>query len=93
MSATHQNAVKIINGTLSLLSIVYKLPFLGFTPVDELSGKDLKLPADSILATVIRENQIMFPKGETTLLPGDSVIALTTIEQEKALRETLIGKE
>ena len=57
------------------------------------SIKELKLPADSILATIIRENQIIFPKGETALHPGDSIIALTTIEQEKALRETLLGKE
>ena len=57
------------------------------------SIKELKLPADAILATLIRENQIIFPKGETTLHPGDSIIALTTIEQEGALRETLLGKE
>jgi trk system potassium uptake protein TrkA len=57
------------------------------------SIKELKLPADSILATIIRENQIIFPKGETTLHPGDSIIALTTIEQEGGLREALLGKE
>jgi len=55
--------------------------------------KDLKLPMDSVLATIVRGNQIIFPKGDTHLLPEDSVIALTTIEQEKALREALLGKE
>jgi trk system potassium uptake protein TrkA len=57
------------------------------------SIKDLKLPPDSILATIIRGNQIIFPKGDTLLQADDSVIALSTIEQEKALRETLLGKE
>lgn len=55
--------------------------------------KNLKLPTDSILATVIRGSQIIFAKGETTLMPGDSVIALTSIDQEKALRQALLGKE
>lgn len=55
--------------------------------------KELKLPAESILATIVRENQIIFPKGDTKLQASDSVIALSTIEQEKALREALVGKE
>jgi trk system potassium uptake protein TrkA len=55
--------------------------------------KELKLPTDSILATIVRENQIIFPKGETKLQAGDSIIALTTIDQEGALREALLGKE
>ena len=63
------------------------------SPVIEKPIKDLKLPADSILASIVRGNQIIFPKGDTRLQPGDSVIALVTIEQEKALRETLLGKE
>lgn len=55
--------------------------------------KELKLPTESILATIIRDNQIIFPKGDTVLQPGDSVIALSTVEQEKALREALLGKQ
>ncbi|MFH1577107.1 MAG: NAD-binding protein [Candidatus Margulisiibacteriota bacterium] len=63
------------------------------SPAVNKSIKELKLPAESILATIVRENQIIFPKGETTLRSGDSVIALAKIEQEKALREALVGKE
>jgi trk/ktr system potassium uptake protein len=55
--------------------------------------KDLKLPPESILATVIRGSQIIFPKGDTALQANDSVIALSTIDQEKPLREALLGKE
>jgi trk system potassium uptake protein TrkA len=63
------------------------------SPVANKSIKDMKLPSESILATIIRGSQIIFPKGEITLFPGDSVIALSTVEQEKALREALLGKE
>ncbi|NQT29644.1 MAG: NAD-binding protein [Candidatus Saganbacteria bacterium] len=76
-------------GKLSLVEATLKAK----SPVINKSIKDIKLPVDSILATICRETQIIFPKGETILLPGDSVIALSTVEQEKALREALLGKE
>jgi trk system potassium uptake protein TrkA len=76
-------------GKLSIVEAIIKPK----SPAVNKNIKDLKLPLDSILATIIRENQIIFAKGETTLLPGDSVIALATIEQEGALREALLGKE
>lgn len=63
------------------------------SPVTDKKIKDLKLPRDSILASMVRGNHVIFPKGDTELQAGDSVIALVTIEQEKALRETLLGKE
>ena len=63
------------------------------SPAANKAIKELKLPAESILATIIRENQIIFPKGNIKLLPGDSIIALSTIEQESALKEALVGKE
>ena len=63
------------------------------SPVANKTIKEIKLPEDSILASIVRDNQVMFPKGDTLLLPGDSIIALSKIEQENALRETLLGKE
>ena len=76
-------------GKLSIVEAILKPK----SPATGKAIKDLKLPAESILATIIRENQIIFPKGETRLHPNDSIIALSTIEQEGALREALIGKE
>lgn len=52
--------------------------------------KDLKLPKDSILASIVREDQVIFPKGETILYPGDSVIALTTPEKEKEIKKLFL---
>jgi trk system potassium uptake protein TrkA len=76
-------------GKLSIVEAILKSK----APAANKTIKELKLPVNSILATIVRENQIIFPKGETRLMPGDSVIALATIEQEKALREALVGKE
>ena len=76
-------------GKLSIIEAILK-PKTGATGK---AIKDLKLPAESILASIIRGTQIIFPKGDTILRPDDSVIALSTIDQEKALREALLGKE
>ncbi len=43
--------------------------------------KSVKLKRNLIIAALIRENSIIYPNGETTLEPGDSVIVMTTHEQ------------
>lgn len=54
--------------------------------------KDLHLSSDCVFATVIRGEEILFPRGDTILLQGDTLIALTTPEKEKKLKDLLIGK-
>ncbi|MDP1809082.1 MAG: NAD-binding protein [Actinomycetota bacterium] len=54
--------------------------------------KDLDLPDDCVLVAIIRNDDVMIPKGETVLQPGDSVIALTSVAREKALKQRLIGR-
>ena len=43
--------------------------------------RTVKLKKDLIIAALIRENNVIYPNGETTLEPGDSVIVMTTHEQ------------
>lgn len=76
-------------GKLSIVEAIIKAK----SPAANLSIKDLNLPAEAILATIIRENNIIFPKGDLILLPGDEIIALTTNDNQSALREALLGKE
>jgi len=76
-------------GKLSIVEAIIKPK----SPAADVSIKNLKLPAESVLATIIRGNNIIFPKGDITLHAGDSIIALATVDQEKALREALLGKE
>ena len=47
--------------------------------------KDLDLPPDCLLVAVVREEQVLIPHGTTTLLPGDSVLAITSQEALPAL--------
>lgn len=48
------------------------------SPVLNTAIKDLTLPAESILISIIRGEQIIIPKGDTTFLPQDTVLALTS---------------
>jgi trk system potassium uptake protein TrkA len=62
------------------------------SPVVNKAVKDIQLPHDSVLVSIIRADKIIIPKGETLFQPRDDVIALTTIENEKQLLEILVGR-
>lgn len=53
--------------------------------------KDLNLPKDCVLVTVVRGDDVIVPRGDTILEPGDKVIAVTTLEQEETLKKVLRG--
>ncbi|MCL4516627.1 MAG: NAD-binding protein [Firmicutes bacterium] len=53
--------------------------------------KELNLPEDCLLVSVMREEEIIFPRGETVLSGGDTVIALTARGKAHLLRDALIG--
>jgi len=61
-------------------------------PVINKAVKDIELPHDSVLISIIRGDKVIIPKGDTVLEPRDDLIALTTIENEKQLLEFLVGK-
>ncbi len=52
---------------------------------------ELVLPADSVLVSIIRKDEVIVPKGNTVLEPGDDIIALTLVENENELLRALIG--
>lgn len=54
--------------------------------------KNIKIPENSVLVSIVRGDSIIVPKGETVLQKGDDVIALTTIENEQQLLDLLMGK-
>ncbi|MDD5166743.1 MAG: NAD-binding protein [Candidatus Omnitrophica bacterium] len=54
--------------------------------------KDIKLPPDSVLVSIVRGEEVIVPKGDTVLLPGDDVIALTLIGNEPQLLNLLAGQ-
>ncbi|MEW6100951.1 MAG: TrkA family potassium uptake protein [Candidatus Omnitrophota bacterium] len=54
--------------------------------------KDIQLPADSVLVSIVRGEEVIVPKGNTVLKTGDDVIALTLTGNEPQLLNLLAGK-
>jgi len=53
----------------------------------------LKLPPNCVLVAVVRaDDTIETVHGETELGPGDTVIAFTSVESERALKKVLTGE-
>ncbi len=64
-------------------------------PSDGRPGKrvvDLVLPAESILIALFRGEETVIPRGDTLILAGDEVVALTVPAQEDALRSQLVDR-
>ncbi|OGX31261.1 MAG: hypothetical protein A3G37_04580 [Omnitrophica WOR_2 bacterium RIFCSPLOWO2_12_FULL_46_30] len=62
------------------------------SPVINKQLQELQLPADSVLVSIIRGNEVIVPKGNTVLLAQDDIIALTLLQNEQQLLSYLIGK-
>lgn len=46
---------------------------------------ELTLPEKSVLVTIMRDDRVIIPRGNTDIEPGDRIIALTDIEHEEEL--------
>lgn len=51
--------------------------------------KDLGLPRGCVLVSIIKGDEVLIPRGDDTLQPGDSVIAVTSIDKEESLKRIL----
>ncbi|MCF7908389.1 MAG: TrkA family potassium uptake protein [Candidatus Omnitrophica bacterium] len=86
------------NDVMSLLSIkkgrlsIVRVDIPENSPVANKALKDITLPSNSVLVSVLRGPDIIIPYGSTVILPGDEVIAAALIDVEKDLIKSLIGK-
>jgi trk system potassium uptake protein TrkA len=63
------------------------------SPVVGKSIRDLSMPAESILALIVRQGQPIFPGGATVLEVDDEVIALVRTAHEGELRRLFFGRD
>ena len=82
------NLLSIKKGRLSIVRV--DIP--QGSPVVNKTLKDVSLPANSVLISIIRGPEIIVPSGTTKILVGDEIIAATLIDNEKHLIRSLIGK-
>lgn len=82
------NLMSFKRGKLALVRV--DLP--GDSPVINKQVSQLQLPADSVLVSILRKEEVIVPRGTTVLQPGDDVIAITAIGNEPQLLRLLAGK-
>jgi trk system potassium uptake protein TrkA len=51
--------------------------------------KDLNLPTNCVIAAIIRKGELLIPRGITTLMEGDEVLAITDLEGAKKIARLL----
>ena len=60
--------------------------------LDGVALRELKLPAESLIAFVIRGGESIFPSGNTTLRSCDEILALTRPKYEEELRTLFFAR-
>lgn len=53
--------------------------------------RDLQLPADTVIVSIIRDGKLVIPRGDTSLQTEDEVLAVSTVKAEPALKDALVG--
>jgi len=79
--------LSLAKGRLSLVEL--DLPGAG-CPACGRRLADLKLPPETVLATVMRGAHVFVPHGNTRFEPGDRIIAITAAGQREALRQAFL---
>ena len=62
------------------------------SPVINKKIKDIELPKDAVLVSIVRGEEVILPKGNTVLKAGDDIIAMAMVGNEAQLINLLAGK-
>jgi trk system potassium uptake protein TrkA len=63
----------------------------GDAPVVGQEIRAVRFPSNTIVAAIVRDDNLVMPRGETRFAAGDRIIALTRRATESALRDALAG--
>jgi len=55
--------------------------------------RDLGLPSDTVIASIIRAGKLVIPRGDTSLEAGDEILAVSTVAAEQSLKAVLVGPD
>lgn len=89
--ASFEDIAKLMTFKRGKLSIV-RIDLTDDSPVVNKKIMEVELPADSVLVSILRGEEVIIPKGDTVFKVKDDIIALTTIENERKLLDILAGE-
>jgi trk system potassium uptake protein TrkA len=81
--------MKLKDGKLVISEISIK----NSSPVCGKSLKDIDIPKDCILISVIRDEEVIIPNGFTLLQAGDYVIAVSSNDNQQILKNFFITQQ
>lgn len=79
--------MKLKSGKLVLSEIV----ITNKSPVINKSLKEIQIPKDCILISVIRGEEVIIPNGFTVLKDNDYIIAVSSMQDQQELKEFFLG--
>lgn len=53
--------------------------------------KDIDMPEECVIASIIRNDKVVYPRGYINILQGDKVLLVTSSEKKKLLEKSVIG--
>ena len=53
--------------------------------------REVNLPSDAVIVSVIRAGKLVIPRGDTYLEVGDEILAVSTVAAEQSLKDLLVG--
>ncbi|MCK9614042.1 MAG: NAD-binding protein [Candidatus Omnitrophica bacterium] len=89
--ASYSDFVNLLSFKRGKLAIV-RVDLPKDSPVIGKSVHEITWPENSTLVSILRAEEVIIPKGDTVLKPGDDIIALTLIGNEPSLLSLLVGK-
>jgi trk system potassium uptake protein TrkA len=79
--------MKLKNGKIALSEILIS----DTSPVKNKKLKEIDIPRECVLISVIREEGVIIPNGETLLQEGDYILAASAIKDQQELKDFFIG--
>jgi trk system potassium uptake protein len=76
--------LKLKKGDVSLVEVTLEET----SPAVGKALKDIETTGDTVLVTIIRGNDLILPKGDTVLLAGDEILAVTSASGESSLSKS-----
>jgi len=60
------------------------------SPANGMAIADMNVPRDASVVAVVRESQVVVPRGETVMRAGDEVLVLVTASSEEQVKKLLV---
>ncbi len=79
--------MKLKNGKISLSEILLS----STSPVKNKKLKDINIPRECVLISVIRDENVIIPNGDTLLMEGDHILAASSIQDQQELKDFFLG--